>query len=104
MDLILTGRPVSAAEAFQMGLVNRLCEPGEARAVAEQLALEISRFPALCMRSDRMSAYEQWDLPLEAALTNEFNLGMSVVRSGETLSGAERFTAGVGRHGDFDEA
>lgn len=102
LDLILTGRAVDAAEALQIGLVNRLAAPGQARAVAEQLALEISRFPALCMRSDRMSAYEQWDMSLDAALSNEFERGMTVIRSGETLEGAKRFQSGSGRHGEFD--
>ncbi len=103
LDLILTGRAVDAAEALHMGLVNRVTAPGTARVAAEQLALEISRFPALCTRSDRLSAYEQWDLPLEAALANEFNRGMSVVRSGESLAGADRFQAGIGRHGEFGD-
>ena len=102
LDLILTGRAVDASEALQIGLVNRVAAPGQARAVAEQLALEISRFPALCMRSDRMSAYEQWDMSLDAALANEFERGMTVIRSGETLAGARRFQSGVGRHGGFD--
>jgi len=102
LDLILTGRPVNADEALQIGLVNRVCAAGQARATAEQLALEISRFPAVCMRSDRISAYEQWDLSLESAIINEFQRGMAVIRSGETLAGADRFQSGVGRHGDFD--
>ena len=102
LDLILTGRPVEAPEALHMGLVNRVCPPGKARETAEELALEISRFPALCMRNDRMSAYEQWDLSLEAAIANEFQRGMAVVRSGETHAGADRFRSGVGRHGEFD--
>jgi len=104
LDLILTGRAVEANEALQMGLVNRVCPPGQARAMAEQLALEISRFPAMCMQNDRLSAYEQWDLSLESALVNEFNRGMAVVRSGETLAGAERFRSGIGRHGDFGDS
>ena len=103
LDLILTGRSVHATEALQMGLVNRVCPPGQARAQAEQLALEISRFPSLCMRNDRLSVYEQWDLSLDAALANEFARGMTVVRSGETLAGAQRFQSGSGRHGDFGE-
>lgn len=102
LDLILTGRAVSAAEALQIGLVNRIAPPGQARAMAEQLALDISRFPALCMRNDRLSAYEQWDLSMEAAIANEFDRGMAVIRSGETLAGAGRFQSGAGRHGEFE--
>ena len=101
LDLILTGRPVSAKEAMEMGLVNRLCAPGTSRAVAEQLAGEISQFPQICMQQDRMSAYQQWDMDLPAALNNEFQLGMQVINSGETVAGATRFKQGLGRHGQF---
>ncbi len=45
LDLILTGRPVSAQEAQAIGLVNRVVPKGNSRMAAEQLALEISQFP-----------------------------------------------------------
>ncbi len=100
LDLILTGRPVDANEAHAIGLANRLVAKGESRAAAEALAAEIARFPQACLRSDRLSAYEQWDLPLEQALANEFHRGMATIQSGETLAGAARFARGAGRHGD----
>lgn len=103
MDLILTGRAVGAEEALQMGLANRVVGKGEARAEAEKLAAEIARFPQLCLRHDRMSAYEQWDLAYGAALANEFEHGRKVLASGETVKGAARFAAGKGRGGRFDE-
>ena len=103
LDLILTGRGVSGAEAQRMGLANRLVAPGTARAAAVALAHEVARFPQRCMRSDRMSSYEQWTLDLGAALRRETVLGLAVVRSGETLAGAERFAGGAGRHGRFNE-
>jgi enoyl-CoA hydratase/carnithine racemase len=46
MDLILTGRPVDAHEAYRMGIANRLVGRGEACAQAIALAQEIARFPA----------------------------------------------------------
>src|SRR6202000_3263404 len=61
MDMILTGRPVGAMETFSMGLANRVVPKGEARKAAQELALEISRFPQTCMKGDRSSVYEQWD-------------------------------------------
>ncbi|MBB2494737.1 crotonase/enoyl-CoA hydratase family protein [Aquipseudomonas ullengensis] len=103
LDLILTGRPVAAGEALQMGLVNRVVASGTARTAAEQLAAQIAGFPQLCMLTDRASVYGQWDQPLEAALRAEFSAGMAVVQSGETRAGAQRFSAGAGRHGDFTE-
>ena len=102
LDLILTGRPVPATEALEMGLVNRICDPGRSREVAEQLAQEISQFPQLCMQQDRMSAYQQWEMDLTSALQNEFRLGMEVIQSGETVAGATRFKQGQGRHGNFE--
>jgi len=103
LDLILTGRGVSGEEALRMGLANRLVEPGRARDEAVALAHDLARFPQRCLRSDRLSAYEQWSLPWDEATRNEFRHGVDVVRSGETLVGAARFAAGAGRHGSFDK-
>jgi enoyl-CoA hydratase len=99
LDLILTGRGVSGEEALAMGLANRLAEPGRALDTATELAATLSRFPQRCMRSDRMSVYEQWALDWDAATRNEFRRGRGVVESGETVSGAGRFAGGEGRHG-----
>jgi enoyl-CoA hydratase len=101
MDMILTGRGVSGDEALGFGLANRLVEPGEALDAAVSLAREIAAFPPLCMRSDRLSAYEQWAMDLPGALQNESRRGARVIRSGETRAGAARFAAGAGRHGSF---
>ena len=103
MDLILTGRPIAAEEALQMGLANRVVADGTVLEAALELAGQLSRFPQNCLRSDRLSAYEQWALPLEEALANEFRRGMEVIESRETLEGASRFAAGAGRHGEFGE-
>lgn len=103
MDLILTGRGVSGDEAKTMGLVNRLTEPGAALEEALALADQLARFPQLCLRNDRRSAYGQWSAPLQQALEEETRLGLEVIRSGETRDGASRFASGAGRHGDFDK-
>jgi enoyl-CoA hydratase len=79
-------------------------EPGAALPEAIELARSLAKFPQRCLRSDRLSSYEQWTLDLPAALRNETRRGLEVVVSGETGSGAARFARGAGRHGRFDDS
>ena len=102
LDLILTGRAVSAEEAANMGLVNRLCPSGRALPTALSLAEEIARFPQTCLRSDRRSSIAQWSLDWDDAMANEFRGGSDVIASGEAQAGAAHFVSGRGRHGDFE--
>ena len=100
MDMILTGRPVPAAEAHAMGLVNRVVPDGESLPAAQALARELASLPQTCLRQDRLSVFEQEGLDEAAALANELGHG---IRSLEDVqAGLERFRAGAGRHGSFD--
>jgi enoyl-CoA hydratase len=101
MDLILTGRPVSAPEALAMGLVNRVVPTGTARSAAEDLGRQLAAFPQAALRGDRLSAYEQWDLERVDALANELAHGVRALDEG--VAGASRFESGAGRHGAFGE-
>ncbi|ROT33810.1 crotonase/enoyl-CoA hydratase family protein [Micromonospora sp. HM5-17] len=100
MDLILTGRPVPATEAYEMGLVNRLVPPGEARAAAERLAAEIASFPQRCLRNDRLALLAGAGRPEVEALRAELAYGMDSLT--DALDGVARFRAGEGRHGTYD--
>jgi enoyl-CoA hydratase len=97
MDLILTGRPVGAQEALGIGLVNRVVPMGQSREAAEDLAALLAGFPQECMRVDRRSVYEQWDMPLDQALANEFRRGSDVARLG-ARQGANAFLQTMRRH------
>ena len=100
MDMILTGRPVDARAALQMGLVNRVVPIGGGRAAAEELALALARFPQTCMREDRLSVVDQEGLDEATAMAREFAHG---TRSLEQVQArVERFRAGSGRHGSFE--
>jgi enoyl-CoA hydratase len=103
LDMILTGRGVSGQEALNMGLANRIVPPGKALDCALWLAKELARLPQGCLRSDRLSSYEQWSLSTDEALRNETRRGMEVIHSGESEEGAGRFRAGHGRHGDVHD-
>jgi enoyl-CoA hydratase len=98
MDLVLTGRSVDAAEALQIGLVNRLVPAGGALPAAQALAAQLAALPQTCLREDRASLLEQEGLDEAAALVNEFRHGLTSLAA-DALSGAARFSAGEGRHG-----
>jgi enoyl-CoA hydratase len=99
MDLILTGRAVEGPEALQLGLANRVVAPGDALSASLDLAQQLAALPQVCLRSDRMSALEQWGLSEQEAAVNEARRGRAVVSSGETLAGAISFASGAGRGG-----
>ncbi|HEY3831708.1 MAG TPA: crotonase/enoyl-CoA hydratase family protein [Acidimicrobiia bacterium] len=99
LDMIITGRGVQGDEALRIGLANRVCEPGAALDTARALAHEIAALPQRCLRTDRRSAYEQWEMSLDDALHNEYVLGLTALEAGDAIAGAARFAAGAGRHG-----
>ena len=99
MDLILTGRAVDAREAYAIGLANRVAPHGQALDGAKALAHQLAALPQRCMRNDRLSSIEQWDLEESAAIDNEIARGLDTIRSGETADGAARFSGGQGRNG-----
>jgi enoyl-CoA hydratase len=100
LDLILTGRGVSGEEALRMGLANRLVPPGEALAAALDLAHSLARLPQEALRSDRLSSYDQWPLPLTDALAVEYDYGLSTLRSADIGSGLDHYAGGTWRAGD----
>ena len=99
LDLILTGRAVGAEEALAMGLANRVVDDGQVLSAALALAQQLAKLPQTCLRHDRLSAYEQDGLTLDAALRNEFAHGQATLASGEFSAGAARFAQGAGRGG-----
>jgi enoyl-CoA hydratase len=102
MDMILTGRPVAADEALEMGLANRVVPAGSSREAAETLARELAHFPQTCMREDRLSLLESLALTEGDALQNELGHGLRSLA--DVAAGLERFRAGAGRHGSFDDS
>lgn len=100
LDMILTGRPVAADEAQRIGLADRVVPDGDALSAAIDLAKHVAAFPQICMNSDRLSAYRQWDFDIEGALAHEARAGVIPLREG-AAAGARRFTEGAGRGGSF---
>jgi enoyl-CoA hydratase len=99
LDLLLTGRALPAAEALAIGLANRVVPRGQALTAALALAEELAALPQTCLRNDRLSLLEQWELSEDEALRNELRRGLATLASGESVAGATRFAQGAGRHG-----
>ncbi len=53
MEAILTGEPIAAQRAYDLGLVSRLAEPGQALAEAEHLAAQITACAPLAVWESR---------------------------------------------------
>ncbi len=95
LDLILTGRVVTADEALAMGLLTAVSDDAVAAALA--LAETLAAFPQETMLADRRAALDGVGLPLADGLDLERRLGGATVGVGFT--GAQRFAAGAGRGG-----
>lgn len=101
LDLILTGRPVDAAEAERIGLVTAVTAPGAHLERALELAEELAAFPQETMLADRRAAIEGLGMPLSDGLALEHRLGFETLPV--AVRGAARFAAGAGRHGAFSD-
>lgn len=99
LDMMLTGRPVHAGEALQIGLATMVVDAGTALGHAQQLALELASFPQTALRSDRLSVLQSRGLGLDAALRNEAELAEHA-KQNDAKAGARRFNEGAGRHGE----
>lgn len=74
MELVLTGRRVSAAEALAWGLVNRVVPPAECVAEALRLAGELAAAPPIASRLAKRAVLAAGDAPLTAGLSLERRL------------------------------
>jgi len=102
MEIALTGRKVPADECYTIGLCEKVVPHGQARIQAESMAHQIARFPQAAVRADRSSIIETRGMPVREALRHEWANGMNAIVT-EGIEGAKRFSAGAGRHGDFEE-
>ncbi|WP_334128742.1 crotonase/enoyl-CoA hydratase family protein [Sneathiella sp.] len=100
LDMLMTGRPVNAEEAYRIGLADRIAPKGEALSAALELANQLAAFPQSALLCDRYSAIHQWDYPEEEAIDREIE-GAKFAFRDAFQSGAGTFVKGTGRHGEF---
>jgi enoyl-CoA hydratase/carnithine racemase len=87
LKIILTGRKVTAEESYRIGLCEKVVAPGKARAAAEAMAQEMSRFPQACLRSDRLSVYRSFAKPARQGLKSEWATSAGILEA-EGIRGA----------------
>jgi len=97
LELTLTGRPVGAAEALRIGLVNEVVPPGRHTERALELAERLAGYPQETMLSDRRATLEGAGVPLADGLALEHRIGREVLEV--AARGAARFAGGEGRGG-----
>ncbi|HWZ19710.1 MAG TPA: crotonase/enoyl-CoA hydratase family protein [Ktedonobacteraceae bacterium] len=101
LEMILTGKPVSASEALASGLVNEVVAPGQSLKCAVELAQTLAKFPQMSMRNDRHAVYAGLGKEMSDGLRIEASFGIETMRSGEPQAGSHEFRSGRGRKGDF---
>lgn len=91
MDILLTGRAVSAQEAYRIGLVGRVVPDGQALASAKQIAAAIGENGPLAVEAIKRSVRETEGLPEDEALKIEFEIGWPVFATEDAKEGPRAF-------------
>jgi enoyl-CoA hydratase/carnithine racemase len=90
-DLVLTARKLAAEEALALGVVNRVSQPGCARAEAVALAETIAKNGPRAVRSALAVIRRSSDLTAVEALAFERDSATSLIASGECVHGITAF-------------
>jgi len=91
MRLVLTGEPLPARRAAELGLVNELTPPGQALAAARQLAATIAANAPLAVAAAKRTVVESADWPLDECFARQAAISGPVHRSEDAKEGARAF-------------
>jgi enoyl-CoA hydratase/carnithine racemase len=91
MELALTGDPIDAERAYELGLVNRLAEPGGAVDAALELAAAIARNGPLALEATKATLQQQADWTEAEFWQRQAELAEPVMRSEDAREGATAF-------------
>ncbi len=90
-EMILTARRLDAAEALQVGLVNRISAAGDVVPDAVALANEIIANAPVAVSAAKAAIDEAWDLPIDDALERERHHYEKPLLSEDRLEGLKAF-------------
>jgi enoyl-CoA hydratase/carnithine racemase len=91
MGMLLTGRPITATEAYRLGLVNEVVPLTELRSCAEHWAQEILRCAPLAVRAAKEVVLKGLDLPLRIAQNQNYPLRQAIMESEDFKEGPRAF-------------
>jgi len=91
MELALTGDPLPAERFHELGLVNRLAEPGSAVEVAMELAAALAKNGPLGLRAAKQILQEQWDWSTAEMWARQGEISGPVMTSEDAKEGASAF-------------
>jgi enoyl-CoA hydratase/carnithine racemase len=91
MQLLLTGDPIDAARAHEVGLVNQVVPPAELRSATQALAERIAANAPLSVRAAKKTVALVAELPLGAAFEQAEELWAPVYRSADAQEGPAAF-------------
>jgi enoyl-CoA hydratase len=91
MEILLTGKPISAQRAYEIGLVNRLTEPDALMATAVALATEILDGAPLSVRAARETVMLATEMGRSAALRAARHASEHTYRSEDAQEGPKAF-------------
>ena len=92
MELILTGRSMTATEAFARGLINRVVPPEATVDAALELAATIATMPPLAIRAAKAAILDASDRPLDAGLARERSAFFGLFDTHDQAEGMAAFT------------
>lgn len=91
LELAMTGDPIDAARALQLGLVNAVVPADRVVAEAIALAERIGENSPIAVRNSRQLVREAAELTEEQGWTRTVELMMPVFESGDSIEGATAF-------------
>jgi enoyl-CoA hydratase/carnithine racemase len=91
MEIVLTGNPITALRAYEIGLVNRLCQPGEALACAMELAREVLVGAPLSVAAARETVMLATEMGRSAALDMAYAVHERAYNSADAQEGPRAF-------------
>jgi len=91
LELLMVAAPISAARAYELGLVNRLAPPERLDEVAGELAAAIAANAPLSVRAGKRMVYEVAGLPLAQAFARADELYAPAYRSEDAQEGPRAF-------------